>query len=103
MAKPNNILNCETCGEPAQRLAQSYSTGDWECPPCAIEDPSPFMTPEVRKALERRAREHKTWRVRAAGALRNFHGQQETAQEVPACRRLKLRPQNRLPSPSTSR
>lgn len=77
MSKPNT-LNCETCSEPAQRLAQSYSTGLFECPPCALEDVSPFMTREIRRALEHRAREHRTWRGRAARALRNFgHAQEE--------------------------
>lgn len=75
-----NILECETCKEPAQRLAQSYSTGKWECAPCALEDASPFMSHEIGKALERRAREHRTWRTRAANALKNFHAQ---TQEVP--------------------
>lgn len=73
---------CETCGEPAQRLAQSYATGKFECPPCALLDPSPFMTAEVVKALKRRAKEHKTWRARAANALKNFHNPQ--TEEVPA-------------------
>jgi hypothetical protein len=76
-----NLLECETCGEPAQRLAQSYSTGLFECPPCSLDDPSPFMSPEIRRGLERRAREHRTWRGRAARALRNFGHTQE---EVPA-------------------
>lgn len=80
MPKPNTF-NCETCGEPAQRLAQSYSTGRMECPPCALEDPSPFMSAEIVASLKRRAREHRTWRTRAAAALRNFHTKE---QEVPA-------------------
>lgn len=80
MPKPNTPT-CETCGEPAQRLAQSYTTGKFECPPCALEDASPFMSHEVRKSLERRAREHRTWRTRAANAIKNFHAQ---PQEVPA-------------------
>lgn len=80
MSKPNTS-NCETCGEPAQRLAQSYTTGFWECAPCGLEDPSPFMSREIRKSLERRAREHRTWRGRAERALRNFG---HTTEEVPA-------------------
>jgi hypothetical protein len=74
----NDTYTCETCGEPAQRLAQSYSTGLFECPPCALEDVSPFMSADIRRGLERRAREHRTWRGRALRALRNFgHTQEE--------------------------
>lgn len=77
-------LDCQTCGEPAPVLSQSYTSGLYECPPCALLDPSPFMSATVVARLKRLAQEQQTRAARAAVALRNFHQIEAVTEEVPA-------------------
>ncbi|MDQ3802503.1 MAG: hypothetical protein M3416_01410 [Acidobacteriota bacterium] len=54
---------CETCGQEAERLFQSYASGKWECADDALNDPG--MSPEQEARIRRYAK-------RQEQARRNF-------------------------------
>jgi hypothetical protein len=62
MPKRENF-NCETCSRESDRLFQSYQSGNFECPDCALNDS--LMPPHIKARVER-------YITKRATALRNF-------------------------------